>query len=157
MSRRSLLLSLLALTLAACGGAAAQGGAAASQPVGKNRLEMRLVSATEGSGIKVPTWDGKLFMFVEPRVWLTDADVSQVTLGKMPDGAPAIAIQLDQTAMLTLEDLTLKNQGRRIAVLVDGRIVIAPTIKDKIDTGKMSIVGPSPADTQKIYERIKSR
>jgi preprotein translocase subunit SecD len=153
----ALLALLVAGALGGCGAAAAGGGAAASQPVGKDKLELRLISQNEAQGTKVPTWDGKFQMSVDGRVWLTQADIKEIKLGKLPDGAPAIDIQLDQTATLVLEDLTLKNKGRKLAVLVDGKIVIAPVIKDIIEGGKMSITGPSPADTAAIYKRITGK
>ncbi|HEY3352503.1 MAG TPA: hypothetical protein VGQ83_04590 [Polyangia bacterium] len=156
MLRPTTLFTLLALGLCACG-AATQAGAGASQPIGSSKVELRLIEPNEAAGLKVPTWDGKLFMFVGRLVYLTNADFKEVRLGRLPDGAPAINVQLDQTAALTLEDLTLKNRGRRLAVLVDGKIVTAPTIKEPIEGGKMSIVAASPADTQNIYTRITGK
>jgi preprotein translocase subunit SecD len=146
-------LSLILGGLCACGAAQSAGP---NRPVGSSKVELRLIAANEAEGEKVPTWDGKVTMVVDRKVHLTDADFSEVSLGKMPDGAPAISIQLDQTASLTLEDLTAKHRGRRMAVLVGGKIVIAPTIKERIEGGKMSIVGQSPAETEAIYKHIKS-
>jgi preprotein translocase subunit SecD len=143
---------LLAAALLGAGCGAALGGVTAP---GTAKLEFRLIAKTDADGLKVPTWDGKVTMFVEKSAALTDRDVEQVKLSKAPDGKPAVALILDQTAKLTLEDITSKNIGRRIAVLVDGKIVMAPTIKEKIEGGHMTIAGFGEAETKAIYDRIK--
>jgi preprotein translocase subunit SecD len=143
---------LIALTVFAAGCGAGLG--AITQP-GTAKLELRLVATNEADGFKVQTWDGKVTMTVEKRVSLTDRDVEQVKLSKMPDGTPAIDLMFDQTAALTLEDITTKNLNRRMAILVGGKIVTAPTIKEKIEGGHMTLTGPDAAATQSIYERIK--
>jgi preprotein translocase subunit SecD len=145
-------IALLALVLFCAGCGAALGSV--TQP-GTAKLELRLIAKNEADGIKVTTWDGKVTMSVEKSAPLTDRDVDKVKLSKMPDGKPAIDLMLDQTAALTLEDITSKNIGRRMAVLVSGKIVLAPTIKEKIEGGHMTIAGFSEADTNAIYERIK--
>lgn len=148
--RTATLALALAIVAAGCGA----GLGSVTQP-GTSKLELRLITANEAEGFKVPTWDGKLTMVVEKRVPLNDRDVETVKLSKLPDGAPAIDLQFDQTAALTLEDVTGKNVGRRMALLVDGKIVIAPTIKERITGGHMTLMGPDAAATKTIYDRIK--
>ena len=145
-------LSLLALALAAAGCGAVI--VSVTQP-GTAKLELRLIAANEANGFKVTTWDGKTTMFVEKRAPLTDKDVETVKLSKMPDGSPAINLVFDQTASLALEDITSKNIGRRLAILVAGKIVIAPTIKERIEGGHMTLAGFNAADTATIFNRIK--
>lgn len=145
-------LPLLALALAAAGCGAALGGV--TQP-GTTKLELRLIAKSEAEGFKVMTWDGKVSMFVEKSAPLCDRDVEKVTPSKLPDGKPAIDLMFDQTASLTLEDITSKNIGRRMAILVDGKVVIAPTIKERISGGHMTLAGFNVADTATIYGRIK--
>jgi len=151
---RASLASALMLILVACGGP--QKGAS-SQPAGKAGVEFRLLSPTETGGEQVSTWDGKMKMAVEAKVWFTDRDIETVKLENLPDGSPAINIQLDPTASLALEDLTTKNRGRRIGVLVGGKIVAAPTIKDMIKGGLMTIVGQTPDETRTIYKHMTGK
>jgi len=145
-----------ALALALAGGTLGCGAAFTnvSKP-GTAKLEFRLLAQSDAAGIKVPTWDGKTSMVVERECPLTDRDVETVRLAKLPDGTPVINLQLDQTASITLESVTSKNRGRRLAVLVDGRIVIAPTIKETIAGGHMTIGGFDAAQTTAIFEKIK--
>ena len=145
-------LSLLALALAAAGCGAVI--ISVTQP-GTAKLELRLIAANEADGFKVTTWDGKATMFVEKRAPLTDRDVDKVRRSKLADGKPAIDLMLDQTAALALEDITSKNIGRRMAVLVGGKIVLAPTIKERIEGGHMTLAGLPAADTAAIFSRIK--
>jgi preprotein translocase subunit SecD len=122
---------------------------------GTAKLEFRLVAKSDAGGYKVPTWDGKSSMVVEQECPLTDRDVESVKLARLPNGTPAINLQLDQTASITLESVTSKNRGRRLAVIVDGKIVIAPTIKETITGGHMTIGGFNDAATTTIYNKLK--
>ncbi len=143
---------VFALTVFAAGCGAALGSV--TQP-GTSKVELRLITANEADGYKVPTWDGKVTMVVEKRAPLNDRDVSAVKLAKLPDGTVSIDLQFDQTAALTLEDITSKNIGKRMAILVSGKIVTAPTIKEKISGGVVALTGPDAAATKAIYDLIK--
>jgi len=145
-----LALALVLLATAGCGASLHQ----VTQP-GTSRLELRLVATNEAEGFKVPTWDGKASFVVEKTAALTDRDIERVRLSKLPDGSPAIEIQFDQTASLALEDLTLKNIGRRLCILVGGKAVIAPAIKERVNGGSVTIAGFSEAETTSIYNVIK--
>ena len=142
----------ITLTVLAAGCGAALG--AVTQP-GSSKLELRFIAANEADGFKVPTWDGKVTMVVDKRVYLTDKDVDKVKRSKLPDGSPSIDLMFDQTASLTLEDITSKNIGRTVAILVDGKIVIAPKIKERIEGGHMTLAGFDAAQADAIYARIK--
>jgi preprotein translocase subunit SecD len=151
MTMRTTLLPLaLLLAAAGCGAVIVN----VTQP-GTAKLELRLVAANEADGFKAQAWDGKSTIFVEKKAPLTDKDVETVKLSKMPDGSPSIDLMFDQTAALVLEDITGKNAGRHMAILVDGKVVIAPTIKERIAGGHMTLAGLSAADTTAIYNRIK--
>jgi preprotein translocase subunit SecD len=139
-----------AVLAAGCGGALGS----VTQP-GTAKLELRLIATNEADGFKVPTWDGKASLVVEKRAPLCDRDVEMVKLSKLPDGAPAIDLQFDQTASLTLEDFTSKNIGRRVAILVSGKVVIAPAIKERITGGHMTLAGFNATETADIYAKIK--
>jgi preprotein translocase subunit SecD len=149
----ALALTLSALVLAAGCGA---GIGSVVQP-GTSKLELRLIAANPADGFKVQAWDGKESMVVEKRVYLNDRDVEEVKLSKLRDGSPSIDLVFDQTAALTLEDVTGKNAGRRMAILVDGKVVIAPTIKERISGGHVTLAGFDAAATKNIFDRIKKK
>jgi len=150
--RATALALTLAVLAAGCGGALAS----VAQP-GTSKLELRLIATNPADGFKVPTYDGKVTMDVEKRVQLTDRDVAEVKRRKLPDGSPAVDLVFDQTASLTLEDITAKNIGRSMAVLVDGKIVIAPKIKERISEGHMTMAGFDAAQADAIYARLKKK
>jgi preprotein translocase subunit SecD len=147
----ALAFTLSALVLAAGCGA---GIGSIVQP-GTSKLEVRLIAANPSDGFKVPTWDGKTTMVVEKRVHLNDKDVEKVKRSKLPDGSPSVDLVFDQTASLALEDLTAKNVGRTVAILVDGKIVIAPTVKERISEGHVTLAGFDAAQADVIYARLK--
>ena len=148
--RATVLAFTLSIVAAGCGAAFSS----VTQP-GTSRLELRFIAAKEADGFKVQTWDGKLTMFVDKRVYLTEKDVDKVKRSKLPDGSPSIDLMFDQTASLTLEDITSKNVGRTVAILVDGKVVIAPKIKEGISGGHMTLAGFDAAQADTIFARIK--
>jgi preprotein translocase subunit SecD len=150
--RATVLATALVVVAAGCGGALSS----VSQP-GTAKLELRLIAANEADGFKVKTWDGKETMTVEKRAYLNEKDLDSVKLAKMPDGSPSINLVFDQTAALTLEDITAKNKGRRMAILVEGKIVIAPSIKERISGGHVTLAGLDAAQTQSIYDKLKKK
>ncbi len=147
---RTATLIALAIFAAACGA----GLASVTQP-GASKLELRLIAPNEAEGFKVPTWDGKTTLLVEKRAPLTERDVSTVKLSKLPDGSPVVDVMFDQTAALTLEDITTKNVGKRMALLVNGKVVTAAIIKEKITGGVVALQGPDANATKAIYDLIK--
>jgi preprotein translocase subunit SecD len=69
---------------------------------------------------------------------LKDAYVEYQTQGL---GSPQVALRFDDEGTQMFADLTQKNLGKRIAILIDGQIVSAPTVQSEITNGQAVITG----------------
>lgn len=56
-------------------------------------------------------------------------------------GSPQIALQFDDEGAKLFADLTRRNIGKQIAILIDGQIVTAPTVQTEILNGQAVITG----------------
>ncbi|MBI5143432.1 MAG: DUF2059 domain-containing protein [Nitrospirae bacterium] len=64
---------------------------------------------------------------------------------------PVVEITLNEMAKLKFSDFTAENAGRRLAILVDGKVVNTPMIRERIASGTCIISG---SFTQQEAERI---
>lgn len=67
---------------------------------------------------------------------------------------PQVALRFDDEGTKMFADLTKKNLGKRIAILIDGQIVSAPTVQSEIVNGQAVITGNF---TQKEAKELVSR
>lgn len=86
--------------------------------------------------------------FRDQRLWLEpDAPITGAMIASArpfldgPDHRPSVAFQLTAEGAARLAALTKANLGRRIAILVDGRVVAAPVIQTEMADGVGAISG----------------
>ncbi len=69
---------------------------------------------------------------------------------------PQVFLEFDDTGAQLFADLTAKNVGKRLAIYVDGEILTAPTVNERITGGKAQISGQfTVAEAQKLVSRFK--
>jgi SecD/SecF fusion protein len=90
-------------------------------------------------------------IYVAPTAALTSADVAQAQLESSAEGRPQIAIALTAGGRRRLADVTRQNVHKRLAIVVDDRVIIAPTITSEISDGGMLLTG---AFTRQECEQI---
>jgi preprotein translocase subunit SecD len=64
-------------------------------------------------------------------------------------GEPTVSIRFDATGSRIFEDITGRNVGKRLAIILDGNVNSAPVIKDKISGGDAMISGGFSLDDAK--------
>lgn len=69
---------------------------------------------------------------------LTDA---QVTFSQSGFGEPVVAIKFNAQGAKTFAEITAANVGRRLAIVLDGKVQSAPNIKEAIPSGEAVITG----------------
>lgn len=69
-------------------------------------------------------------------------------------GNPQVALRFDDEGARLFSELTKKNLNRRVAILIDGQIVSAPTVQSEITSGQAVITGNF---TQKEAKELVSR
>jgi preprotein translocase subunit SecD len=138
---------LIAVALAAC--------ACASRQARYRNLELRLVGETGGQAF--PRWAESGTTALEPEILFSGKDFASIETSRGGDDkkTPSLALHFTKEAADRFTRVTTRYTGRRLAVVVDGKVVTAPKILHPITTGLFEITGPSEADVREMYGRIK--
>lgn len=114
-------------------------------------MQMRLV-AQEG-GEPFPRWSTGELIGLEDTIFVDAAQVREARLEERPDGARHIVLFLNDQGAQQLAIATREaNQGRRLALVVDGQVVAAPTISTPITTGEAHIT--VQGDIDQIFDAL---
>jgi len=68
-----------------------------------------------------------------------------------------LTIKLTDEGKCKLFCLTSNNKNRRLAVVVDGTVIMAPVIKDPVDMGEIKIVDPVSPIPKEVIQSIVDR
>lgn len=127
--------------------ASAQSGAKS-----RAKFEVRLAEDKPGKGLTEAPVEGdrarKIFLHKE--VILSAKDIASAKAITV-DGKPAIDVSFSSAGTKALKDLTRASAGKRLAIILDGKVLMAPIIRDGITEGKAHITG---AFTKKETVRI---
>ncbi len=66
------------------------------------------------------------------------------------DGSPEVSLEFNADGSKLFEDITGRNIGKPVAIFLDGYIISAPTVNDKITGGKAVISGHFSVDEAKL-------
>ena len=104
---------------------------------GKHTFEVRLASHEKVEGWeRVPgPGPGKTPLWISPEVALTNRDVARAYVDRTPEGKPCVGILLTEEGALKQARLTKSHIGENVAMILDGRVTIAPKIKEEV-TGR---------------------
>ncbi len=127
--------------------------------------EEGMVSAP-GASIKATTEDGRVIDLPTSSGAPTPGFVPTELTGRYVKSAtlnfdnvthrPEVFLEFDDTGAKMFADLTGKNVGKRVAIYVDGQILTAPTVNEKISGGKAQITGQfTVAEAQQLVSRFK--
>ncbi len=73
------------------------------------------------------------------------------------DGTPEVSLEFDTDGAKLFEDITARNIGKPVAIFLDGYVISAPTVNDKISGGKASISGRFNVEEAKLLvKRLNS-
>lgn len=134
-------LSIMIAVVAALSSAAAR----ANRPV----VELRLV--VDAQGTEFPTADGKRVRLGAPLV------PAPFDITRAAAHGSQVELLLAPAAAHAFEAATAKQQGRALAIVVDGVVESAPVIRDAVKGGKVSITLRSPADAQALAHALTGK
>jgi len=117
------------LVLTGCGGEPGNGGGEQTGTAGP-LIELRLVSETAASGLERSEWEGA-DLWLEPEPVISNPDFASLSAYTRP-GSLRLRIDLSDEAGERFGEVTGGNIGRRLAMLIDGRVVSAPVIRDRL-------------------------
>lgn len=116
-------------------------------------IEFRLVENEPGEGLaKVLLPTDKKTVYLHPRAVLTQEHVAGAGLGVDNNGRPGVNMEFTKAGGRILAKVTSENIGKKLAILVEGKVISAPTIRTKI--GTRVLIAASPAEVKRIVEIV---
>lgn len=85
--------------------------------------------------------EGKMLFLLNKRVEMDGAHLKNAKAGYGSDQKPAVFFEFDNIGASKFGNVTRANSGKILAILVDGEVVTAPSVKEPILTGKGMISG----------------
>ncbi len=116
------------------------------------RFEVRLAEDKPGKNLTETTveGDGSRKVFLHQEVILNAKDIAGAKAITIEE-RPVIDVRFTSAGAKALKDLTTANAGKRLAIVLDGKVLMAPLIRDGVTEGRSQITG---AFTTKETERI---
>jgi preprotein translocase subunit SecD len=146
-------LMLILGSVIAAGGAAAEDEAARKEVT----LEFHLVAEGPGEDLIETTIVGKnTKIYLEKKVELSNVDFAGAETTKDASDNLSIAVSLTEAGARKLADLTENNIGRKLAIVVNGEVLAAPTIQSKSRSSVMISGSFSEEEIKHIVEAMNS-
>ncbi|MBN2433131.1 MAG: hypothetical protein JXQ27_16790 [Acidobacteria bacterium] len=138
-----LIISALCLLAVACEPSApetpAESGPPPAPPV---KVEFHAAADQPGAGMSfVEHESGEGGIYVAAEILLSNADIESATVQQDDYGAYQVDITFTEAGGTRFAEITGQSIGRKIAILVDGRLVSDPVIQDRITNGRAVIHG----------------
>jgi preprotein translocase subunit SecD len=89
------------------------------------------------------------FVLVRKRVLVSGDNLRKATSGTDEYNKPAIHFTFDQKGAKAFADVTMRNRGKRFAIILDDKVISAPTIQSAILQGQGQITGNFTPDSAK--------
>ena len=126
-------------------------GAADTLLTRPGRVEFRLIAASpsDPGAVSLPRLDGGEPESVSPEILLNEAHLREIRVGPEQGGA-ALAFHFDPHAMKNLMAATAEAVGRKLAILIDDKIVADPVIRAPIASGGGEIPAGSLASAAEL-------
>ena len=121
-------------------------------------LEFRTASESPGPGLTEMTVTGSEHtVYVSDEAVLSNADVKSARVVARAD-VPQIEVVFTETGAERFAELTANNIGKPFAILVDGALISAPEIRQRITGGTALITGSfSDEEAKRIADGIAGR
>jgi len=122
------------------------------------RFEVRL--AEEGPGLELDpatVRDSDERIYLHRQAVLTNGDIASAETTPDAIGSFNVVVTLTRDGAARLSQISRQNIGRRLAIVLDGRVVIAPTLRSPISTSAVISGGYTKAEADRIAAGIIGR
>jgi hypothetical protein len=123
------------------------------------RFEVRLAEDRPGPGLREARVTGTdRSVYLHDEVVVTNADIERSSV--VAAGSPSrfdIGVRFNTAGAEKMRRATASHVGRPIAVLIDGEVVMAPTLRDPIDDSALITGDYSRAEAERIVNGIGVR
>lgn len=125
---------------------------------GKSVVEIRRAESKPAEGLVEAVDPGaKDKVYLHAKVELTDKDIASARLykPKLGDGV-GIAVEFTKEGAAKMGKLTREHLNKRLAILVEGKVIAAPTIRAVI-TDKSNIEGKFSREQAEVFVKAVNR
>jgi preprotein translocase subunit SecD len=122
----------LALFLSSCGVANAPVPREELRPA---KIEFRVADTQEVPGAQPVQFEGQT-LYLDPEVVISNSDIASVSPYSQ-SGKFLVSLKFKEEGARRLNEVTQKNLGKRMAVLLDGKVLMAPVIQSAIGDSAM--------------------
>ena len=99
-----------------------------------------------------------IYCYVAKTVELDGSSVSRAAAVRDGSGQPMIRLVFDAEGRKKFADLTERNIGRDLAVVIDGKLCCTPRIRMPIPGGAIEITGPfTPEEAEAVVKGLNSK
>ena len=99
-----------------------------------------------------------IYCYVAKTVEMDGSSVSRAAAARNGSGQPMIRLSFDAEGRKKFADLTERNVGRDLAVVIDGKLCCAPRIRMPIPGGDIEITGPfTPEEAEAVVKGLNSK
>lgn len=140
-SRRALwALTIATLAVSACGGFGVEQYREAEP---RSTLELRRVAAADRADAeRLPRLESDELVPLEPGAVLRAEHVAHVQLLESGEGERLVVLQLHDAGRERLREATSSDEGRRLALVADGRVIATPTVRGTLDQSEIAVRVP---------------
>lgn len=96
-------------------------------------------------------------ILVETHPALTQHDVQQAELASIADGKPAVRVRFTPEASQRLAKLTREEEGKALAVVIDGQLRLLPKVTRVVTDGQVMLNGfASQAEAETLVRQLNA-
>jgi preprotein translocase subunit SecD len=115
------------------------------------------VAPTEPSGAQLPDPSGEVLSLAGPIMTIDHLDRAEVMHDKA-SGTWALSLDLTDADAATFASWTSEHVDERLAIVIDGKVIVAPTIQSAITGGVVQIIGNyTRDDVTDLLDKITGR
>jgi len=133
----------------------------ANQDVRKSpiKFELRRAESKPAEGLTEAVVEGtneKVYLHKETAI--TNKEIAEAQATTDDSNKPAIAITFTKEGQKKFAELSREHQGKPLAIIVDGKVLCAPIVRDEISGNKAMIIGSfTKEEAEKIANGIKAK
>jgi preprotein translocase subunit SecD len=116
------------------------------------RIEFRVGEEQAGPDLTpVTTGDYPPTLYLHPEVAVSNGDIRGAKAAPDDVGLPAVSLELSESGSRRLQTVTSANLQKRLVILVDGKVLLAPVIQSPVTDATVQIAGAlDEAEVQRI-------
>lgn len=137
------------------------GWASAGQPAEKSavKFELRRAESKPAEGLTEATVAGtKDRVYLHREAALTNQDITQARVTTDVNDNPAVEITLTEEGRKKFAKLTEDHQGKPLAIMVAGKVISAPVVRETITEGRVFLSGRfTKEEVERIARAIKEK